>query len=126
MISSSSGVILNYRFLNFLTKKVNDELVEYFSKERFPELNKSIRSNYYALDAVGIPIRMKECDKKTLYGWKKVNGKLYHHLVDLDALDVNDVEVVRKDTASKIRTQYQSHFLQNNLMKRYLCTLYGE
>ena len=118
---------MNYRFLDFLTKKINDELTEYFSKQRFPDLNKSIRTNFYALDAVGLPIRMKESDKHTLYGWKRYKGKFYHHLVDLDSVNVLSPEVIRKDTAAKIRARYQSSFLQsNNLMRKYIHSLYSD
>ena len=118
---------MNYKFLDFLTKKVNDELVEYFSKQKFPELNKSIRTNFYALDSVGIPIRVKEADKHSIYGWKRYKGKFYHHLVDVESIGVLSNDVIRRDTALKIRSVYQSSFMKNNnLMRKYLQSIYSD
>lgn len=123
-----SEVELNYKFLDFLTRSINDEVSTYFAKERHPDLNKSIKANFYALDEVGIPIRMKESDKETLFGWKRVGGKFYHHLTDMYLIEKGaDAETIRKDTIARLRIQYQSKLMQkNDTMKKILTRLYPD
>lgn len=117
---------LNYRFIQFMEQPLNLIVQEYFSKQRYPDLNKSISNNFYALDAIGIPIRKLEEDKASIFGWKRIGDSFYHHLVNEELIGVINNEDLRNKTISDIRLQYKTAFLKTTPMKRMLMSLYPE
>ena len=117
---------LNYRFIQFMEQPLNMIVQEYFSKQRFPELNKSISTNFYALDAIGIPIRKLEEETTGIFGWKRIGDLFYHHLVKEDLIGVINTEDLRIQTIAEIRIRYKTAFLKTTPMKRMLMSLYPE
>ena len=122
----AEDIDLNYRFVQFMEQPLNLIVQNYFSKQRWPQLNKSISTNFYALDAIGIPIRRNEEGKTTIFGWKRVNDSFYHHMVNeqlIGAVNANDLRI---NTIANIRLQFRNAFIKTTPMKRLLTMLYPE
>lgn len=109
---------MNYKFLEFMNLKYNSYIEDYFKKDSLPELNKKISTNFYALDALNIPIRFKEENKKTAFGWKKINKKFYHYLTDENLIDAIPDEELMKLTVLKIIKTHKSQFSKTTPLSR--------
>ena len=123
---SSKQPELNYRFVQFMEQPLNLIVQNYFSKQRWPQLNKSISTNFYALDAIGIPIRRNEEGKTSIFGWKRIGDCFYHHMVNEQLINNINADDLRVKTIADIRLQFKTAFIKTTPMKRLLMLLYPE
>ena len=100
--------------------KYNTIVEDYFSKDKYPEMNKSLSSNFFALDELGIPIRQDAEGKKTVFGWYRIDNKFYHHTVDHKLLEQLSYAEVKEIALNNLRRKHKSAFSPRSQMKRYL------
>lgn len=109
----------NYKFEEFMNAEYNTMIDDYFSKDRFPEINKS--SAYrFAFDELGIPIRNDCEDKKSVFGWYRIGDKFYHYTVNYQLLDKLPKSEVRELALAEIKRKHKSAFSPRSQMKRFL------
>lgn len=115
---------LNYRFLSFMKQKQNNVINDRFKKENYPKLNANIKTNFYSLDDIGIPIRFSEQNHKTVFGWQRIKindeDRFYHHLVNVNLINIVDNETLKQQTIELIKTKYPNSFTSNGKMKKLL------
>ena len=101
-------------------KNVSTMIVDRFSKVRYPKLNASFRTNFFAIDELGLPIRRELEGHDNKFGWKKVNEKFYHFRVnELLIGQVNDDEL-RRITLDSIRHKWPKEFMDGSQFLKQL------
>lgn len=120
-----SKISLNYRFLEFMKRKYNSIVDDRFKRENYPKMNVKIRSDFYSLDDLGIPIRCSEMNHKTAYGWIKINDNIYHFKTNTSLIGVVDNETLKIQTLRQIKSQFPNEFNDKGKMKQLLVINYG-
>ena len=119
---------VNQAFLSFMKQEFNTVIEDYFSPETFPELNKQIKKNYYALDAIGLPIRLKDRGRKTMFGWRREGDLFLHYTVNLSDLDdpAMNPERLRDIMITRLRASNPSLFTKpDSAFRKTLRKQYG-
>lgn len=114
----NSKLKLNEKFLEFMNTKLNRVVEDYFEPDRYPKLNVRIKNNYFALDAVGIPIRLKERDRKSALGWYRHGDLFLHHAVDPALLEIMPKEDVMIVTLRKLKVNKASESDMTKALKK--------
>lgn len=120
---------INQAFLRFMKQEFNTIIEDYFSPERFPVINKQIKKNYYALDAIGLPIRLKDRGRKTMFGWKREGDLFLHYSVNPSDLDdpAMTPDRLRELTITKLRASNPSLFTKpDSAFRKMLRKQYGD
>lgn len=122
-----NGLLINHKFHQFMSQEFNDVVQKYFDKSKYPLLNSNISStNYYSVDKIGIPIRMNDEGRKSIFGWIRSGDDFYHYLVDQSLVgQLSDKDLMEK-TLSAINTKHNSQFQKSSPMKKFLRILYGD
>lgn len=110
----------NYKFEEFMDVEFNTIVEDYFSKYKYPEMNGSLSSNFFALDELGIPIRQDAEGKKTVFGWYRIDDKFYHHAVEYTLLEKLTKEEVKEIALRNIKRKHKTAFSPRSQMKKYL------
>ena len=93
---------------------------DYFTKDKYPEMNAKLSSNFFALDAIGIPIRQDSEGKKTVFGWYRIDNKFYHHTVDQSLIGKVSDEELKRLTLIALKKKHKGVASSRSQMKRYL------
>lgn len=110
---------INQRMLTFMTKQeVTTVIVDRFDRDRFPELNKTIRTNFYSIDEQGFPIRRDYGDKKHIFGWKRRGNRFYHWATDDAMIDVFPIEKLRETTYQTIMNTWPTQCQEGGQFKK--------
>lgn len=118
---------MNYRFQAFMKNELNTVHRDWFSKERYPKLNERIKNNWYALDAIGIPIRQREEGTSNVFSWKRIDDKLYNSAVQKELIGHMPTETLREQTIQALRTRYGAQFsITKGIMRRLLLSVYPD
>lgn len=101
----------NKRMLEFMkTENISTIIVDRFSKTRYPELNKSFRTNFFSLDELGIPIRRELEGHDNKFGWKKIGDRFFHFRVNDAMIDQVKPSELRRITLDSIRFRWPKEF----------------
>ena len=121
------GLLVNHKFHQFMSQSFNDIVQRYFDKNKYPQLNSNISSsNYYTLDKIGIPIRMNDEGRRSIFGWIRNGNDFFHYLVDQTLVDQIPNDELLEKTLALINTRHNSQFQKSSPMKKFLRLIYGE
>lgn len=116
---------MNYRFQEFMKNELNTIHREWFTKEHYPQLNERIKKNWYALDAIGIPIRQREEGTSDVFSWKRVGDQLYNSAVQKELIGHISTEALRNQTIQALKVRYGAAFsIAKGTMRRLLLIVY--
>ena len=118
---------MNYRFQAFMKNELNTVHRDWFRKEKFPKLNERIKANWYALDAIGIPIRQREEGTSSVFSWKRIGNQLYNSAVNKDLIGHVPTTALREQTIQALKVKHGSDFsVTKGVMRRLLLTVYPD
>lgn len=102
------------------TKREENELDDYFTKDKILCANKNLKeNNYYAFDKYGIIIRRKEFNNtKSVYGWMYTEDK---EIVSVHAdeimMKLNSADI-RSRTLTKLKSKFPAYFNEKSIYVR--------
>ena len=112
---------MNGRWVAFMRQEFTTRIEDYFDPKLNPDLNTSrIKSNYYARDKYGFPVRQQFRDKNDIYGWRLINNEIINVNVDPG---LNDGAVIIKKAIDVIRSKYRSKLASSAAMRQAIETL---
>ena len=69
-------------------------------------------------------LNFSEQNHKTVFGWRRIKindeDKFYHHLVNVNLINIVDNETIKQQTIELIETKYPNSFTSNGKMKKLL------
>ena len=106
----------------FFGQRTNNIIRSYFEDERWADLNKRISKrtnpNYYALDAVGLPIRqrfeqltpLRRGRPIDIYAWQRINNQFYSWAVNPQLIATHTPERLRELALAEVNKHYANKY----------------
>lgn len=104
-----------------MNREFTTRIEDYFDPKLNTDLNTTrIKSNYYARDKYGFPVRQQFRDRNDIYGWRLINDEIINVNVDPS---LKDERIIVKKAIDVIRSKYRSKLATSAAMRQTIESL---